>query len=160
MGLAISKQKLIQNGIISASLSFGPDGMSTTNTHSQTYWQRAISHVMSGTIFFTCLTSAISAYFAALRISALPAALKQWRKGCNKRMEKRELWQSQNRRWTCLACCGKIFDCAKSNDVQPGFEDWSKFFGCAESKCIQPSGDTQSTQSEKIWYFKRVWGTP
>ena len=36
----------------------------------QTYCQKEISHVMSGTVFFICLTSAISAYFAALRISA------------------------------------------------------------------------------------------
>ena len=28
--------------------------MSTPNTNSQTYWQRAISHVMSGTIFSIC----------------------------------------------------------------------------------------------------------
>ena len=67
-------------------------------TISQTYWQRAISHVMSGTTFSTWLTSAISARFAALRISDLPAALKQWRKGCKKRKAVRELWQSQNRR--------------------------------------------------------------
>ena len=30
--------------------------------------------------------------------SALPAALQRWRRGCKKRKEKRELWQSQNRR--------------------------------------------------------------
>ena len=61
--------------------------------------QREISHVMSGTIFTICSTSAISASFAALRICP-PAALKRWRKGCKKRKEKRGLWQSQSRRWT------------------------------------------------------------
>ena len=39
-----------------------------------------ISHVMSGTIFSNCLPSAISAQFAALRISAPPAARKRWQK--------------------------------------------------------------------------------
>ena len=57
---------------------------------------------MSGTIFFICLTSAISAYFATLRISAWPAALKRWRKGCKNRKERKGSWQSQSRRrWTC-----------------------------------------------------------
>ena len=69
-----------------------------TKHNSQTYWQRAISHVMSGTIFSICVTSAISGQFAALRISALPAAQKRWRTGCNKDTEKRELWQSRSRR--------------------------------------------------------------
>ena len=32
----------------------------TRRTNSQTYWQREISHVMSGTIFCVCSTSAIS----------------------------------------------------------------------------------------------------
>ena len=42
-----------------------------TNRHlADTFDKRGISHVMSGTIFFICLTSAISAYFAAHRISA------------------------------------------------------------------------------------------
>ena len=41
-----------------------------TNISLQTYWQKGISHVMSGTNFFVCLTSAISALSAALRIPA------------------------------------------------------------------------------------------
>ena len=45
--------------------------MSTPNTSLQTYWQKGISHAMSGTIFFICLTSAISALSAALRIFSL-----------------------------------------------------------------------------------------
>ena len=72
--------------------------MSTPNTNSQTYWQREISHVMSGTIFSICLTSAISAQFAALRISATPASQKRWQKGCKKSKEQRGLWQIPNRR--------------------------------------------------------------
>ena len=63
----------------------------TPRTSSQTYWQKAISHVMSGTIFSVCSTSAIS---------ALPAALRHCRKGHRKKQEKHELWQSQDRRWT------------------------------------------------------------
>ena len=47
----------------------------------------AISHVMSGTIFSIC------------RISALPAAQKRWRVGCNKEPEKKEMWQSRSRRY-------------------------------------------------------------
>ena len=56
---------------------------------------------MSGTIFFSCLTSAISALSGALRISASPAAPKRWRKGCKNRKETTEAWKSQRRRrWT------------------------------------------------------------
>ena len=55
---------------------------------------------MSGTIFFICLTSAISIYSLALRISAWPGAPKRWRKGCKNRKEKTGSWQSQSRRWT------------------------------------------------------------
>ena len=43
--------------------------MSTPNTNLQTYWHKGISHVMSVTIFFICLTSAISAYSAAQNFS-------------------------------------------------------------------------------------------
>ena len=48
--------------------------MLTPNTNSQTYGQRAMSHWMSGTIFFVCATSAILVQFAAFRISALLVA--------------------------------------------------------------------------------------
>ena len=65
--------------------------MLTPKTTSQTYWQRAISHVMSGIIFSICSVSAFS---------ALPVAPQQCRKGWNKEQEKRELWQSRSRRWT------------------------------------------------------------
>ena len=73
--------------------------MSTPNINLQTHWHKGTSHVMSGTIFFVCLTSAISAYFAGLRIPAWPAALKRWRKGCKNKRVKRGSLQSQNRRW-------------------------------------------------------------
>ena len=45
--------------------------MLTPKTNSQTYWQRALSQVMSGTIFSICVTSSIS---------ALPATPKRCRK--------------------------------------------------------------------------------
>ena len=50
--------------------------------------QTPTRNVMSGTIFSIYLASAISAQFAALRISAPPAALKRWQKGCKKREER------------------------------------------------------------------------
>ena len=65
--------------------------MLTPKTNSQTFWQRAMSHVMNEIIFAICSFSACS---------ALPAAPKQYRKGCHKEQEKRELWQSRSRRWT------------------------------------------------------------
>ena len=75
--------------------------MSSRNTNLQTYWQKGISHAMSGTFFFICLTSATSAYSAALRISAWPAAPQRWRNGCKNRKERPGSWQSQSRRrWT------------------------------------------------------------
>ena len=58
--------------------------MLTPNTTSQTYGQRAISHLMSGTIFSICVTSAILVQFAALRMLVLPVAPKRCRKGCHK----------------------------------------------------------------------------
>ena len=40
---------------------------------------------------------------AAIRMSALSAALKRWRKGCKKKEKKIGSWQSQSRRWTWLS---------------------------------------------------------
>ena len=51
-------------------------GTLTPNTRSKTYWQKGISYVMSGTVFFICLTSVISADFAALRIFSLTSFTK------------------------------------------------------------------------------------
>ena len=83
-----------------------------SNTNSQTYWQKEISHAMSGTIFFTCLTFAISALSAALRISAWPAAPGRWgRRQQDFRKVKADVEPG-------LACCDKFFDCAKSNCVE------------------------------------------
>ena len=76
-------------------------GTSTPNINSQTYWPKVISHVMSGTIFFICSTSAISALFAALRISAWVAAPTRWRRRCKNKKKKTGLWQNQSpQQWT------------------------------------------------------------
>ena len=112
--------------------------MSTPNTNLQTYWQKGISHAMSGTIFFICLTSAISAFSAALRISAWPAAPKRWRKGCKSRKKRTESWQSQKRRWTWSHCLDKFFD-------------------CAEYDCVEKPGDTQSTLSNSLVNYRETW---
>ena len=69
--------------------------MSTPNTNSQTCWLKWILHVMSGTIFFICLTSAILAHFTGLGISAWPAPLKRSRNGCKKKGEKRIVAKSK-----------------------------------------------------------------
>ena len=56
---------------------------------------------MTGTIFFICFTPVISAYSAALRISAWPAAPQRLRRGCKTRKVTTRSWQSQTRRrWT------------------------------------------------------------
>ena len=93
---------------------------------------------MSGTIFFICLTSAISAFSAALRISAWPAAPKRWRKGCKSRKKRTESWQSQKRRWTWSHCIDKFFD-------------------CAEYDCVEKPGDTQSTLSNSLVTYRETW---
>ena len=54
-------------------------------------WRSAISHLMNGIIFTIC---SIYAFWA------LPAALKPYRKECNKKQEKKWLEQSRGRRWT------------------------------------------------------------
>ena len=63
----------------------------TPKTNSQTYWQRAISHVMNEIIFSI---SSISS------CSVQQAAPKQCRKEWNKEQEKRELMHIRSRRWT------------------------------------------------------------
>ena len=76
------------------------------------------------------LTSAISAQFAAL---------KRWRKGCKKRTEKRELCKVKTDVEPGLACCDKVFDCAKSN-------------------CIEKSTDIQGTLSTRLEEYRReLW---
>ena len=100
--------------------------------------KKGISHAMSGTIFFICLTSAISAFSAAFRISAWPAAPKRWRKGCKSRKKRTESWQSQKRRWTWSHCLDKLFD-------------------CAEYDCVEKPGDTQSTLSNSLVNYRETW---
>ena len=104
----------------------------TSRTNSQTYWQKRISHVMSGTIFFTCSTSAISAEFAALRISAWPAAPERW-------------WKKDARTGKRRKDRGKV----KADD-ESGLHCLDKFLDCAESDCVEKPGDTQGTVSKSL----------
>ena len=65
-------------------------GSLTPNTRSQTHWQREISHVMNGTIFCVCSTSAIS----------VPSTvLKRCRKERKKMQVKKESQQNRSRWW-------------------------------------------------------------
>ena len=65
--------------------------MLTPKTNSQTYWLRAISHVMNEIIFSICSISSCS---------VPQASPKRCRKECNKEHEKRELLHIRSRRWT------------------------------------------------------------
>ena len=58
--------------------------MLTSNINSQTYWQKTISSMMSGTVCSIWVTSVTSAQFDAFRISVLSASQKRWRKRCIK----------------------------------------------------------------------------
>ena len=58
----------------------------TPNTNSQTSWPKGIACVMSGTIFFICSILAVSALFAAPKISAWLAALR-WQKRIQEQKE-------------------------------------------------------------------------
>ena len=113
--------------------------MSTQNTNLQTYWQKGISHVMSGTIFFIFSTTAISAYSAPLRISVWPAALKRWRKGCKNRKERNRIVAKSK---------------PTMNLVSPVLD---KFFDSAESGCVEKPGDTQSTLSNRLVKYWETW---
>ena len=76
----------------------------TPNTRLETYWQKEISHVTSGTIFI-CSTSAISTLSAVPKISAWLAVPRGWRNGCKNRKKKTGLWRSSGRRrrtWSFL----------------------------------------------------------
>ena len=112
--------------------------MSTPNTNLQTYWPKGISHVMSETIFFICLTSAFSGHFAALRIAAWPAALNDGEK------DARTGRRRQDR--------GKV----KADD-EPGLHCLDKFFDCAESCCVENPEDTQSTLSKRLVKYRETW---
>ena len=111
--------------------------VSTPNTNLQTCWQREISHVMSGTIFFILLTSPISALSAALRISDDQLHQNDGKKDA--RTERRQ----QDR--------GKV----KADD-EPGLTCLDKFFNC-ESECVEKPGDTQSILSNRLVKSRETW---
>ena len=74
----------------------------TKKINSQTFWLKGISHVMSGTMSFICLVSAISAPLATSRISAWWAT-SQWRRGFKIKRKKKELCPSRDQQWwICL----------------------------------------------------------
>ena len=97
----------------------------TPNINSQTCWLKGILHVMSGTIFFCCSTSAMLAPFAAPRISAWWAA-PQWGRGYKIKRKKQELCPSRDSSDECV-----FFYC-------------DKFLHRIESDCIEKSGDADS----------------
>ena len=78
--------------------------------------------------------------FSTSAFSALLAASKRCRKGCNKEQEEN---------------CGKV-----EADVVLGVADCGKLFYSAEFECIKSSGDTRSTQSARFeFHRKRCGGT-
>ena len=92
--------------------------------------------MMSGTIFFICLTSAILAHFTGLGISAGQAALKRWRDGCKKKGEKRIVAKSKptvNLAFTVSTY--KLFDCAKSDCVHAATSSSSAQCPIASKPC-------------------------
>ena len=96
----------------------------TPNINSQTSWPKGISRVMSGIICFICSVLAISALFAAPKVSAWSAALR-WRKEFrNRKKEKGQVATSS---------VGCIF-----------LSYVDKFFCRFESDCIKKSGDVWS----------------
>ena len=117
-------------------------------TNSQTYWQKAISHVMSGTIFSVC---------SILAFSALPAALKQCRKENRKEQEKKELWQSQDRRWTWFRRLHQAFQQrrVRVHRTAPGY---SKAFcqclslkACVVRPAAEDSNQNDAASSSQVW---------
>ena len=116
-------------------------GTSTPNINSQTYWPKVISHVMSGTIFFICSTSAISALFAALRISAWLAAPKRRRRGCRKKKEDKIVANSKP---TAMNLTSNCLD---------------KFLIREPSDCVEKPRDTQSIYRETCREGKKKFKT-
>ena len=132
--------ELLLNGYLTESI-WTPkfkSGISTPSTRWQTYWQKEISQVMNGTIFFICLTSAISALSAVLRISAWPAAPERCRKWCKNRKEKTKSWRNPGQ------------------DDEHGRFCSYKFFICEQSDCVEKLGDTQSFKSTG-WIIRETW---
>ena len=100
------------------------------------FCRQGTSHVMSGTIFFICVTSATSAFSAALRISALTR--------CTKTVA-RKGWKSDR---------GKV----KADD-EPGFHRLDKFSDSAESDCVEKPRDTQSTMLNRFVKLRETGST-
>ena len=110
--------------------------MSTPNDNSQTYWPRALSHVMSGTIFSICLPSrhfSSVCCFQNFSSTSCPETMA-------KRMHARRIKRREN--------SGKA-----KTDVEPGLACCDKFFDCAKSSCIEKSGDSASSSHWSI----RTW---
>ena len=101
----------------------------TPKTNSQTYWQREISNVMNGIIFCVCSTLAISAYFAARRISACPAALKRWRHGFTR----------------------------NTHTTQDVMLEKNIVFDFAKSDCVEKPGCTRGTLSKSLVEYREAW---
>ena len=97
--------------------------------------KNGISHVMSGTIIFIRLTSTISAYSAALRISAWRAAPKR----CKNRKERTASWHSQSRRrWTWPSLSRQVLRLCRI-------------------RCVEKPGDTRSTLSNRLVKYRETW---
>ena len=67
---------------------------STPKSNSQTFWQREISHVMNGSIFCVCSTSAIS----------VPPIVLKWCRKERKKMQMKEASQQNQSRWWIWSC--------------------------------------------------------
>ena len=113
---------------------------------------------MSGTIFFTCLTSSISALPVALRISAWQAAPKRRRKGCKNREKMTGLWQSQSQR------LDKSFICdSPIASKSPGIlKESSRQIGCSgnleEEEIPIPTQRRVLKDGKWMLYWKDVQG--
>ena len=82
----------------------------TPKTNSQTYWSRAISHVMNGIIYFVCSTLAISVLPLVLKWCRKNAKKIWWRKSHSKieandefglAMQRKDSWRA------CIYCIRK-----------------------------------------------------
>ena len=93
---------------------------------------------MSGTIFFVCLTSAISALSVALKFH-----LDQLHQNVGEK-DARTGRRRQDR--------GNV----KADDDEPGRHCFDKFFNCEQSDCVEKPGDTQSTLSNRLVKFWEI----
>ena len=95
--------------------------------------------MMSGTIFFICSTSAISALSAVSKKFQLDQL---HRKDGEK--DARTARRARDR--------GKV----KADDDEPGFHCLNKFFDCAEFGCVEKPGDTQSTLANRLVKYRET----